>query len=220
MSNPAVSRLVDAATAIAAICAVGLSGFIVYERIAESDRSVRRQADERVDDWQNYVQQGNAKGTLSGENVMVVFGDYECPWCKRFEAHVAALLREPSLDLKVLYRHFPLPYHENAITAARMVECAAAQGEFSDMHDHLFSTDDLSSVSPSAAFTIAGYSTEADLLSCMVGNAVGDRLEEDAAAVSKLELTGTPSVLVNGILLARPDSSSIRAMLMKQGALP
>jgi protein-disulfide isomerase len=65
--------------------------------------------------------------------LVVVYGDYECPYCAALDLRLAAL------DLQVCFRHFPVrTSHPRAYPAACAAEAAALQGAFWDMHDLLF----------------------------------------------------------------------------------
>ena len=64
---------------------------------------------------------------------MIVYGDYECPFCAAVEVRLRAL------PLRVAFRHFPVrASHPRALPAAHAAEAAAAQGAFWAMHDALF----------------------------------------------------------------------------------
>ena len=64
---------------------------------------------------------------------MIVYGDYECPFCAAVE------VRLRPLPLRVAFRHFPVQgSHPRALAAACAAEAAAAQGAFWAMHDALF----------------------------------------------------------------------------------
>jgi protein-disulfide isomerase len=64
---------------------------------------------------------------------VVVYGDYECPFCAALEARLHALA------LRVAFRHFPVrSSHPRAQPAAYAAEAAAAQDAFWPMHDSLF----------------------------------------------------------------------------------
>jgi protein-disulfide isomerase len=71
---------------------------------------------------------------VRGEGALViVYGDYECPYC----AKVEALLRD--LPVRQAFRHFPVvSKHPRAEVLARAAEAAALQGRFWEMHDSLF----------------------------------------------------------------------------------
>ena len=64
---------------------------------------------------------------------MIVYGDYECPFCAALEA------RLHTLALRVCFRHFPVrTSHPRAQAAACAAEAAGRQGAFWGMHDLLF----------------------------------------------------------------------------------
>jgi protein-disulfide isomerase len=65
--------------------------------------------------------------------LVIVYADFECPFCAALEARLRAL------PLRVAFRHFPVrSSHPRAWAAARAAEAAAAQGAFWAMHDALF----------------------------------------------------------------------------------
>jgi protein-disulfide isomerase len=64
---------------------------------------------------------------------VIVYGDYECPYCAALEAR----LRD--VAARVCFRHFPVrSSHPRAHAAACAAEAAARQGAFWPMHDALF----------------------------------------------------------------------------------
>jgi protein-disulfide isomerase len=67
-----------------------------------------------------------------GAREVIVYGDYECPFCAALEVRLRAL------PLRLAFRHFPVRSHPRAQAAARAAEAAAAQGAFWEMHDSLF----------------------------------------------------------------------------------
>jgi protein-disulfide isomerase len=64
---------------------------------------------------------------------VIVYGDYECPYCAALEEQLRAAAA------RVCFRHFPVrSSHPRAHAAARAAEAAALQGAFWEMHDALF----------------------------------------------------------------------------------
>ncbi len=64
---------------------------------------------------------------------MIVYGDYECPFCAAAEEQLKAR------SVRVVFRHFPIrSSHPRAHAAAHAAEAAAEQGAFWAMHDALF----------------------------------------------------------------------------------
>jgi protein-disulfide isomerase len=63
--------------------------------------------------------------------IVIVYGDYECPYCA---AELAKLH-----DLTMVFRHFPVvSKHPRSRRLAAAAEAAALQGRFWEMHDSLF----------------------------------------------------------------------------------
>jgi protein-disulfide isomerase len=70
----------------------------------------------------------------AGGRLVVVYGDYECPFCAQLELRLSACA-----ELRVAFRHFPMrASHPRAHAAACAAEAAAAQGAFWPLHDSLF----------------------------------------------------------------------------------
>jgi protein-disulfide isomerase len=68
-----------------------------------------------------------------GAPLVIVYGDYECPFCAALE------LRLRDAPVRVAFRHFPVRgSHPRAFPAACAAEAAGRQGAFWGMHDSLF----------------------------------------------------------------------------------
>ena len=69
----------------------------------------------------------------AGAPVVIVYGDYECPFCAALERTLG------TLPVRVAFRHFPVrASHPRAFAAACAAEAAALQDAFWPMHDALF----------------------------------------------------------------------------------
>ena len=76
-------------------------------------------------------------GSADGLVKMVIFTDYQCPFCGRLDKTVQRLVRElPQLEVRI--KHLPLSFHKDAHLAARAAVCAGKQGRFAAMHKALF----------------------------------------------------------------------------------
>lgn len=64
---------------------------------------------------------------------MVVYADFECPFCAALEARLRAR------PVRVAFRHFPVrTSHPRAWAAACAAEAGGLQGRFWELHDALF----------------------------------------------------------------------------------
>jgi protein-disulfide isomerase len=98
----------------------------------------------------------------------------------------------------LVYRHYPLPYHKNAVPAAQASVCAARQGRFEEYHDALFAQQDSLGLIPwTRLASTAGVPDVAEFQSCMQSSVPGSEIERDLQAGTRLGVRGTPAILVN-----------------------
>ena len=82
-----------------------------------------------------------AKGPANAPLVLVVFSDFQCPFCKRVEPTLAEVEKHYPGKVRVVWKNYPLPFHANAWPAAEAAMAADAQGKFWPMHDRLFANN-------------------------------------------------------------------------------
>ncbi len=78
-----------------------------------------------------------ALGRATAPLTMIEFTDYQCPYCRRFQAEVWPRLKRDYIDtgrLRYIARDLPLEIHAAAAPAAEAAHCAAEQGKFWEMH--------------------------------------------------------------------------------------
>ena len=78
------------------------------------------------------------KGKSDAPITIVEFSDFECPFCKRVNPTLAQVQKEYGDKVRIAFRHHPLPFHKNAMSAAKASLAANEQGKFWEMHDLLF----------------------------------------------------------------------------------
>ncbi len=134
---------------------------------------------------------------------LVVFSDFECPYCERAENTVRALRKRYGSDLRVVFKHAPLPFHRNARPAARLSILAQAKkgdSAFYDAATRLFARR--AELGPSSFLQIGAALglTEAEIEQATLGELpfVEAQLTRDADLVEDLEVRGTPHFFING----------------------
>jgi protein-disulfide isomerase len=137
------------------------------------------------------------RGPDEGPVTVVVYGDFECPFCGRAEPVVRELLSDFT-DVRYVWRHLPLSdVHPNARLAAEASEIAARQDAFWEMHDLLFEHQD--ALGPD---DLVGY---AERLGLDVERFEHDlrhqkgttRVEEDIDSADRSGVAGTPTFFIN-----------------------
>lgn len=73
---------------------------------------------------------------------MVLFLDFQCPYCQQIAQHIDTLTEEwiDTGKLQVQFKDFPLSRHVNSLSAHMAASAAHQQGRFLDMHHQLFET--------------------------------------------------------------------------------
>ena len=134
---------------------------------------------------------------------MVVFSDFECPFCGSFARDTMPQLERDYVTsgrLQIAYRYLPLDKHPHALGAARGAECAKRQGHFWPMHDLLFTTGaELDPVSLHA--TAASLNLDdASYTECLDEPASHEAVSRDLAQARALGVESTPAFLLGSRL--------------------
>uniref|UniRef100_UPI0040571FC5 thioredoxin domain-containing protein n=1 Tax=Candidatus Electronema sp. TaxID=2698783 RepID=UPI0040571FC5 len=147
---------------------------------------------------------------------IVVFSDFQCPFCSRVHPLLEEVMKRNPETVKVIFKHMPLNMHQQAEPAAKAAIAAQEQGKFWQMHDALFAIS--SSLSPETIEKAAkdvGLDMEkfkADLSS----PAVQEKLNKDMSAARLAEVNGTPTIFVNGRRVNAPSPDMIQKMIEQE----
>jgi protein-disulfide isomerase len=157
-------------------------------------------------------------GDWKAHVAVIVFSDFQCPFCGKFAREVVPQLRSEFVDsgrVLLAFRQFPLSIHKDAEPAAVVAECARQQGKFWQMHDLLFADQrKLDSQSLAATATSLGLD-ESEEAKC-IGESGPARVKDDSTMAAKLNLTSTPTVLV-GVL---EPNREVKVLQVLTGAKP
>ena len=139
-------------------------------------------------------------GSVDAPIKIVEFSDFQCPFCKRFTDQTMGALRQQYGDKIVIYfRHFPLEaIHPEARNGSMAALCANDQGKFWEMHDELFLTQDLISVSNSESLAQKLGIDAEKFNSCMESAQFDSVINTDLQEGSSYGVSGTPTFFVNG----------------------
>jgi protein-disulfide isomerase len=82
-------------------------------------------------------------GPANAPIVIVEFSDYQCPYCTQWhDTTYKPLLAAYPDKIRLVYRNFPLPFHQNAFMSAEAAMCAGDQNAYWQYHDALFANND------------------------------------------------------------------------------
>lgn len=150
-------------------------------------------------------------GSPSASVTLVDFGDFQCPACGAYYPVVKKLTQTYKDSLTLVFRHFPLPSHANAMPAARAAEAAGKQGKFWEMHDKLYETQSVWSAEKNAQEIFSGYAKELDLnvdqfTKDITSSDVQKRIDNDVVDANTIGVNATPTFFVNGEKIINPKS--------------
>ncbi|MDB5259193.1 MAG: hypothetical protein JWO73_401 [Candidatus Taylorbacteria bacterium] len=153
-------------------------------------------------------------GSTTAPVTVVEYSDLQCPACQSYHNLVLKkLIAEEGSKFRFVYRHFPLPQHMNAYTAALAAEAAGKQGKFWEMHDKLFETQkDWEKLATStAAETFAGYAKTLGLDAAKFKSDESDpalfaKVASSSESGNKTGVDSTPTFFVNGTSIDNPNS--------------
>ncbi len=153
-----------------------------------------------------------SKGSKDAEVTIIEFSDFQCPYCARFFTQTLPLIDENYIKtgkVRLVYRDFPLSFHQNAQKAAEAAECADEQNKFWEYHDLVFknqgalSIDDLKKYAANLKLDTAKFDA------CLDSGKYEEEVKKDFADGQKAGVTGTPAFFVNGkpLVGAQPFSA-------------
>jgi protein-disulfide isomerase len=157
---------------------------------------------------------GPARGPDDAPVTMIVFSEFQCPYCAQASPVLASLSEEYGDRLRVVFRDFPLPSHSLAQKASEAAHCAGLQGAFWAMHDRLFAHPRELDVASLKAHARALGLDGAAFDGCLDEGRTAKVVTDNRDAGREAGVTGTPAFFINGRYLsgARP-AETFRALI-------
>ncbi len=147
-------------------------------------------------------------GNSSALATIVIFSDFECPFCSRIGDPIHEAKKKLGDQLRVVFKQYPLNFHVNAIPAAKASLAADRQGKFWAYHDRLFknqkrlTTADLELWAKVEGLDLARFNAD------RVDPAIADQVQKDMEEGSRIGVQGTPTVFLNGRRLKSPPTNA------------
>jgi len=139
------------------------------------------------------------KGLASAKVTIIEFSDFQCPFCQRGAKTVEEVLKAYPNDVKLVFKNLPLPFHKDALPAAKAALAAGRQGKFWEMHDKLFDNQKgLNSEMYVEAAKTLGLDME-KFKADMESPDIAKQIDEDQALAKTHGISGTPGFFVNGV---------------------
>jgi len=121
-------------------------------------------------------------------------------------------------SVKIIFKHYPLPFHKQALPAALASMAAGEQGKFWEYHDELFlqqnslSSDKYLEIAQNMGLDLKIFSLD------MMRPSIRKKIEQDISDAKKAGVTGTPTIFVNGRKLKKRGFDSISKLIDNERA--
>lgn len=173
-----------------------------YQPLPESEateKDPQQEARELV-----YIPAGDspAKGAPEDKTLVtiVVFSDFECPYCKEANPALHQVLEENKDSVRLVFKHFPLPFHKRADNAAGAAVLAHRQGKFWELHDLLFANQQALSNADLQSYIEKVGIKGLDVNKKMQEDpSVAEAINADMVMGVEAGVSGTPTMFINGI---------------------
>lgn len=142
-------------------------------------------------------------GPESAPVTIIEFSDFQCPFCAKGATVVDEIKQKYGDKVRVAFKNFPLPFHNQARGASMAALCAHDQEEekFWEMHDKLFANQE-----KLMEKDLEGYAKEIGLdmdsfKECVATEKFAQQIDSDIEEGQKVGVKSTPTFYVNGILV-------------------
>ena len=150
------------------------------------------------------------RGAKATKVTMVEFSDFQCPFCKRSEPTVKAVLDKYGKDLALVWMNQPLPFHDHAMDAATAFQAAARQGADKawKLHDKMYENNtaltraDIEKYAGDVGLNVAKWKKDWD------DPKIKDEVSQDMKVGTAAGANGTPTFFINGRELVGAQEAS------------
>ncbi|MDH3360206.1 MAG: thioredoxin domain-containing protein [Desulfobulbaceae bacterium] len=147
---------------------------------------------------------------------IVLFSDFQCPYCARIGALLEYAMEQNPETVHVVFKQFPLPFHEFARQAAIASLAAQNQGKFWELHDLLFQSGHelndkkIEDLAKEAGLDMKRFKAD------IKDDLLNERVEMDIMEGKINGVRGTPSLFVNGRPLKERSPQDLQLLIDKE----
>jgi protein-disulfide isomerase len=141
---------------------------------------------------------GPAQGPTTAPVTIVEFSDFQCPFCSRLIPTLDEVKKKYGDKIRLVFRQYPLPFHQNAQKAAEASLCANDQGKFWQMHDAMFGNQSALAVEQLKAKAAELGMNAEQFNKCLDSGQHVAAVAADQKDGSAVGVNGTPAMFING----------------------
>lgn len=150
-------------------------------------------------------------GSADAPVTIVEFSDFQCPFCASFYNDTFSQIKSQYIDtgkVRLVYRDYPLGFHQQAQEAAEAAQCAHVQGKFWEMHDKIFANgtewqgDDTTAKNAFKRYAGEIGLSAATFASCIDNGEQTAEVRNDLLVGNSNKVNGTPGFFINGRIVS------------------
>ena len=144
------------------------------------------------------LEKSAVKGPADALVTIVEFSEFQCPFCKRVGPTIKQITDTYGKDVRIAFKHNPLPFHKDAQLASEAALEARDQGKFWEYHDKLFANqarldpESLKQYAKELQLDMARFQSDLQAPDAL------KRINADVAEANALDVNLTPSFFING----------------------
>ena len=180
-----------------------LNDYSRAQRQAQKEENERRQLEASFKDKITDLQIGASPthGPQEAKITICAFQDFECPHSKRVATTFKSLLKQYAGQVRFVFKNRPLTFHKQAAAAAKAALAAHMQGRFWEYHDLLFEN---STKLREEVFLQLAKELDLDIEKFNAdrnSKTIEEKLNADIAEANKHGFRGTPTFVINGVVV-------------------
>lgn len=156
------------------------------------------------------------KGNKDAPVTIVEFSDFQCPYCAQLQPTLKEVLKTYPKEVKLVFKHYPLPFHAQAKNAAKASLAAAEQGKFWEMHDVIFenftklSDEKFKELAIQIGLNVGKFTADYN------SNKYDQQIQQDITLGNNIGVTGTPTLFMDGKRLMRRSFNDFKEAITKE----
>lgn len=202
---------------IIAVCVVALGGLIYFANKSTGAASVAGQVESNLPKvTSDDIIVGNPKAS----ETITEYGDMQCPACAQYNPLVNQVLDSYKGKVRLVFRFFPLPQHQNAWVSAEAAYAAWKLGKFPEMKDKLFDSQaDWESIpNADAQSKFIGFAKSLGLdqtkfKTLMDSQAAKAFVQNDDNEATSLALNSTPTFFLGNKLIVPQSLTDFKTLI-------
>jgi protein-disulfide isomerase len=156
------------------------------------------------------------KGDESAPVVIVVFSEFQCPYCAKIAPALGKVVEKYPDRVKLVFKNYPLRKHRFALSAATAALAAAEQGRFWQFHDLLFANQKQMSEQKIVEIArILGLDMQ-KFQQARKDSRILNKIREDIKEGRQVMITGTPTIFINGRRLRSLSAEAVNEAVEKE----